>query len=81
MLEKTIFLIAALSGFLMILLIGFRFKSKKHTNLYLILCFLLSAVRFLIHGLPELFTAVYFEKQVDFIFIMFFLAVVVFVLR
>jgi AraC-like DNA-binding protein len=72
MLEKTILLIAALLGFMTIFLIGFRFKSKKSINFYLILCLFLSSFRFLIHGLPELFTAVYFQKQVDFIFFTFF---------
>ena len=53
MLEKTTYLITALLGFITILLIGFRFNTKKHTNFYLLLIFFLSSVRFFLHGLSD----------------------------
>ena len=53
MLEKTTYLITALLGFITILLIGYRFNSKKHTNFYLLLIFFLSSVRFFLHGLSD----------------------------
>jgi len=72
MLEKTIFLIAAFLGFTTILLIGFRHNSKKHTNFYLIIAFILGSFRFLVHGLYEILPSIEFQKQADFIFFIFF---------
>lgn len=70
MLEKTIYLTTALLGFLTILLIGFKFNSKKHTNFYLILFFFLGSLRFLAHGLLEINPYLQLLKKIDIIFIM-----------
>lgn len=57
MLEKLIFVFTALLGFITIFIIGFRFKTNRHINFYLILFFFLGSLRFLIHGLSELLPA------------------------
>ena len=67
MLEKTIYLITALLGFITILLIGFRFNSKKHTNFYLLLFFFLSSIRFFIHGWADTLPFENFTRNIDFI--------------
>lgn len=67
MLEKTIYLITALLGFITIILIGFRFNSKKHTNFYLLLFFLLSSIRFFIHGWADTLPFENFTRNIDFI--------------
>lgn len=69
MLEKTIYLITAALGFIIILLIGFRFNSKKQTNLYLVLFLFLSSFRFLSHGLANRSPFDLYQKQIDLIFI------------
>jgi AraC-like DNA-binding protein len=67
MLEKTIFLITALLGFITIVLIGFRFNTKKHTNFYLLLFFFLSSIRFFIHGWADTLQFENFTRNIDFI--------------
>lgn len=67
MLEKSLFLIAALLGFITILLIGYRFNSKKHTNFYLVLFFFLSSIRFFIHGWADTLQFENFTRNIDFI--------------
>lgn len=67
MLEKTIYLITALLGFITIVLIGFRFNSKKHTNFYLLLFFFLSSIRFFIHGWADPLPFENFTRNIDFI--------------
>jgi AraC-like DNA-binding protein len=67
MLEKSLFLIAALLGFITILLIGYRFNSKKHTNFYLLLFFFLSSIRFFIHGWADTLQFENFTRNIDFI--------------
>jgi len=76
MLEKTLYLIAALLGFITVLLIGFRYNSKKHANIYLILGFLLSSFRFLIHGLQEIIPIIQLKRQIDVVFFMFFVPLI-----
>ena len=69
MLEKIIYLITALLGFITILLIGFRFNSKKHTNFYLLLFFFLSSLRFFCHGFIEIHLFYQIQRQLDLLFI------------
>ena len=68
MLEKTTYLITALLGFITILLIGFRFNSKKHTNFYLLLIFILSSVRFFLHGLSDTLFIQPIIRNIDVVF-------------
>jgi len=68
MFEKIIYLLTAFLGFIILLLIGFKFNSKKHINLYLLLFFAISSLRFLAHGLYEILPFVQCQKQIDVIF-------------
>jgi AraC-like DNA-binding protein len=47
MLEKTIYLLTGLLGFITLLLIGFRYKTNQQSNFYLIAFLFLSSLRFL----------------------------------
>jgi AraC-like DNA-binding protein len=69
MLEKIIYLLTAFTGFITILLIGFRFNSNKHTNIYLLLFFFFSSFRFLAHGFLEVVPFLKFIKEIDAIFL------------
>jgi len=69
MLEKIIFLLTAMFGFIIILLIGFRFKNNRHANFYLIVFFFLSSLRFLSHSIPDSFHLLDYQKNIDFIFV------------
>jgi AraC-like DNA-binding protein len=69
MLEKIIYLLDALLGFITIILIGFRYKTNRNTNLYFILFLFLSSFRFLAHGLDEIKLFRYYQKQIDLSFI------------
>jgi AraC-like DNA-binding protein len=68
MLEKTTYLITALLGFITILLIGFRFNTKKHTNFYLLLIFILSSLRFFLHGLSDTLFIQPIIRNIDVVF-------------
>lgn len=69
--EKLIYLLCAILGFITIFIIGFRFKTNRNTNLYLIVFFSLSSFRFLIHGLSNVLPLMDCQKQIDLIFVMF----------
>ena len=69
MLERIIFLLTAILGFTTVLLIGFRFKTNRHTNFYLIVFFFLSSLRFLIHSISDSFHLIDYQKNIDFIFV------------
>jgi len=68
MLEKIVFLTTSLLGFVTLLLIGFRFKTNRHTNLYFILFLLLSSFRFLAYGVIDLVRYQNFHKRIDLLF-------------
>ncbi|MBP6374086.1 MAG: helix-turn-helix transcriptional regulator [Flavobacterium sp.] len=68
MLEKTTYLITALLGIITIILIGFRFNTKKHTNFYLLLIFILSSVRFFLHGLFDTLFIQPIIRNIDVVF-------------
>jgi AraC-like DNA-binding protein len=65
MFEKTIYLLTALLGFITLLLIGFRYKTNRHSNLYFIVFLLLSNFRFLAHGLIDELPIADYTKQID----------------
>lgn len=67
--EKLIYLVSALLGFITIFIIGFRFKTNRNTNFYLIVFLSLSSSRFLLHGLSDVLPLMNFQKQVDLIFV------------
>jgi AraC-like DNA-binding protein len=69
MLERIVFLLTAILGFTTVLLIGFRFKTNRHTNFYLIVFFFLSSLRFLIHSISDSFHLIDYQKNIDFIFV------------
>ncbi len=68
MLEKIIYLLTALLGFMTLFLIGFRFKTNRHTNLYFTVILFLSSCRFLAHGLIDGIALLHYKKQIDGIF-------------
>lgn len=53
MLEKTIYIITAFLGFITLLLIGFRQKTNKHSNIFLIVFLFLSSMRFIGYALID----------------------------
>ena len=71
MLERTVYLLTALLGFITLLLIGFRFKTNRHTNLYFIVFLLLSNVRFLAHALIDEIPLTDYIKLIDVSFSLF----------
>lgn len=70
MIEKNLYLLTALLGFVTIVLIGFRYKTNRHINLYLIVFLFLSSVRFLVHGLIDIEVFLQYQKQIDLLFFM-----------
>jgi AraC-like DNA-binding protein len=68
--EKIIYLLTALLGFITIFIIGFRFKTNRNTNFYLIVFLSLSSFRFLIHGVSTVLPLMNCQKQIDLIFAM-----------
>jgi len=71
MLEKTIYLLTALLGFITLLLIGFRYKTNRHTNLYFIVFLFLSNLRFLAHGFIDELPIADYIKLIDVSFSLF----------
>ena len=63
--EKIIYLLTALLGFITLLLIGFRYKTNRNANLYLIIFLFLSNFRFLAHGLIDEAPVANYLKQID----------------
>jgi AraC-like DNA-binding protein len=51
MLLNFLYLFTAIFGFIIIYLMGFTFKSKATTNVYLIIFFFLSSIRFFLYGI------------------------------
>jgi AraC-like DNA-binding protein len=68
--EKLIYLLSALLGFITLFIIGFRFKTNRNTNFYLIVFLALSSTRFLIHGVSPILSLTDFQKRIDLIFVM-----------
>jgi hypothetical protein len=68
--EKLIYLLSALLGFITLFIIGFRFKTNRNTNFYLIVFLALSSTRFLIHGVSPILPLTDFQKRIDLIFVM-----------
>lgn len=65
MFEKLIFALTAVLGFITLFIIGFRFKTNRHINFYLILFFFLGNLHFLIHSLSDVFPLLQYQKLVD----------------
>lgn len=53
MLFTFIYLTTAIFGYITIYLIGFKFKSNRHANAYLIIFFFISSTRFLFYGMQS----------------------------
>lgn len=53
MLFTFIYLTTAIFGYITIYLIGFKFKSNRHSNAYLIIFFFISSTRFLFYGMQN----------------------------
>lgn len=53
MIEKIIYLLTALLGFITLLLIGFRYKTNRHSNCYFIVFLFLSSMRFLCFAIDD----------------------------
>ena len=70
MFEKIIYLLAALLGFITIILIGFQYKTNRNTNLYFIVFLFFSSIRFLAHGLPEVDFFLFKIKEIELCFIL-----------
>lgn len=51
MLINFVYLFTSIFGFIVIYLMGFKFKSKRNANVYLIIFFFLSSIRFFFYGL------------------------------
>lgn len=68
MLEKLIYSLTALLGFVTLFLIGLRYKTNRHINFYLILFFFLSSLRFFIHCIEDVLPLQNFQKYLDLIF-------------
>ena len=68
MLEKLIYALTALLGFITLFIISFRFKTNRHINFYLILFFFLGNLHFLIHSLYDFFPLSQCQKLVDLLF-------------
>ena len=49
-----LYLITSIFGYISIYIMGFNFKSNRHTNAYLIFFFFLSSTRFLFYGMPNI---------------------------
>ena len=50
MLENSIYLFSGLLGFIVFLLMVFRYKKNHNTNAYFLVLILLTSIRFIIHG-------------------------------
>ena len=68
MLEKIIFLLTGLLGFIVTFSIGFRFKNNRMTNIYFIAFIILGSLRFLILGMTEFVLLSHLKKHVEIIF-------------
>lgn len=68
MLEKLIYSLTTLLGFLTLFLIGLRYKTNRHVNFYLILFFFLSSLRFFIHSISDIIPLQNVQKYIDLIF-------------
>lgn len=65
MLENSLYLITAVVGFITLSLIGFRYKTNRYSNLYLIIFLLLSSFRYLAHWLVNLVQLNNFARLID----------------
>lgn len=68
MIEKLIFSLTALLGFICLFIIGFRYKTNRHVNSYLILFLFLSSFRFFIYSISDVLPLLNFQKILDLIF-------------
>ena len=70
MFEKIIYLLAALLGFITIILIGFRFKTNRNTNIYFLLFLFFSSIRFLAYGFIEFKVFSFYVKEIELCFLL-----------
>ncbi len=63
--KYLIFLASALLGFITVFLIGNRYKNNRQTNVYLVVIFLTSSIRFLFIGLDDFLIAINYLRQLD----------------
>ena len=68
MLFTLIYLTTAIFGYITIYLIGFKFKSNQHANVYLIIFFFLSSTRFFFSGMVNV---PFFANKLYFINVLF----------
>lgn len=70
MIERTIYLLTAFSGFIILTLICFRYKNNRNTNLYFIIFLFLSNIRFVADGLsPQIPFFAHFLKPIELLFV------------
>ena len=65
---NLIYLTTGIFGYITIYLIGFKFKSNRNTNLFLVVFFFLSSTRFFFSGMVDI---VFFENNLYFINVLF----------
>lgn len=64
--EKNIYLFSGLLGLIVFLLMIFRYKKNRTTNIYFLVLMFLSSIRFIIHGISDvLISLLTFQKLID----------------
>ena len=71
MIENIIYIFTGSLGFIIFLLMVFRFKNNQITNMYFIVFIFLSSIRFLAYGLLDIFPSLSnYLKQINLSFIL-----------